>query len=85
MSNGILKKDSPFLSGGTKTKEPGGNVWISKPRRIFGSRNSLVGKDNKVVQGTAEGSCETEAVRRQWELLIEKAAVSWQGTAGKGL
>jgi len=59
MSNGILKKDSPFLLGGTKTKEPGGNVWISKPRRTFGSRSSLVRKDNKVVQGAAERPCET--------------------------
>lgn len=50
MRNEILNKDSISLPGGTKTKHPGGNVWISKPGRISGSRNSLVRKD-KVMHG----------------------------------
>lgn len=42
------------------------------------------GKITKWCTDAAEGSCETEAVGRQWKLLIEGAAVCWQGTAGKG-
>lgn len=38
MRNEILNKDSISLPHGTKTKKPGGNVWISKPGKIFGSR-----------------------------------------------
>lgn len=46
----ILNKDSVSLSGGTKTKQLRGNVWISEPGNIFGSRSSLVRKD-RVMHG----------------------------------
>lgn len=42
----ILNKDSFSLSGGTKTKQLRGNVWISEPGSIFGSRSTLVRKDS---------------------------------------
>lgn len=50
MRNKSLNKDSISLPQGTKTKQPGGSVWISKPGRIFGSRNGLFRKD-KVMHG----------------------------------
>lgn len=55
MRNEILNKDSISLPQGIKTKQPGGNFWISKPGRIFGSRNGLVRKD-KMMHGHTERS-----------------------------
>lgn len=54
MRSEILNKDSISLPQGTRTKQPGGNVWISKPGRVFGSRNSLVRKDKVMHRRTRE-------------------------------
>lgn len=54
MRNKILNKDSISLPQGINTKQPGGCVWISKPGRLFGSRNGLVRKDKMMHGHTRE-------------------------------
>lgn len=84
MRNEILNKDSISLPGGTKTKHPGGNVWISKPGRISGSRNSLVRKD-KVMHGHTKEVLWHRGIREAVKPLLlhwkkpMSAAGEWEG------
>lgn len=82
MRNGILNKDSVSLSGGTKTKQPGGNVRILKRRRSFGSRNSLVRKD-KVMHRCSGGLLWYRGSREVVEAAVQSSSCLLPGD-GRG-